>query len=270
MTLTPCCPANFSMEEPTPESSPSMSSTVAPAVMSACAWVSSVWSLAWALSILYWLEVSPAFWNASVRYGASKETYRADDAVSGRSAPIIPWPWDARPFRLVITEKSLVNDVAEMFVGVLLPLVVVVLDELGELLQAAATMPTTSTSDIPANRLNPRIRMLPSCSLFYVALGVWALRLSGPPPAEPRRSHCWCQSCVLGVRAAALPRQGKKPLVTGFERFARPPGRAFLAVTPEKPSRPVRHALAITSFTRSQASLVPGSDRSRRCATPHR
>jgi hypothetical protein len=73
-----------------------------------------------------------------------------------------------------MTEKSLVNDVAEMFDGALFPLVVVVLDEVGELLQAAATMPTTSTSDIPARRLNPRLRMLPSCSLFCPALHLWA------------------------------------------------------------------------------------------------
>src|ERR1700676_2586208 len=173
MTLTPCCWAYFSIDEPTPESRPSMSRTEAPAVMSAWAWVSSVASEPWALSILYWLEVSPAFWNAVVRYGASKDTYRAEDAVSGRSTPIIPWPADARLFRLAITEKSLVNDVAEMFDGAVLPLVVVVLDVVGELLQAAATMPTTSTSDIPANRLNPRLRMLPSCSFF-----VW-LKVSG-------------------------------------------------------------------------------------------
>ena len=142
--------------------------------------------------------------------------------MSGRSTPIIPWPDDARLFRLAITEKSLVNDVAEMFVGAVLPLVVVVLDVVGELLQAAATMPTTSTSDIPAKRLNPRLRMLPSCSLL-----VW-LKVSGlyNVPVRPRRNPVLalrCQSCLLGMRANADAPQGKKPLVIGFERFATAP-----------------------------------------------
>src|SRR5581483_11259067 len=114
MTFTPLDAALASMAAPLPESRASTNSTVAPAVMSASAWVCMVLALPCALSILNWLADSPAAWNALVRYGASKDTYRADVVVSGSSTPTIPLPWAARPFSCASAEKSAVNDEADI------------------------------------------------------------------------------------------------------------------------------------------------------------
>src|SRR5947209_16013601 len=100
------------MLAPTPELRASTSSTVAPPVISAWACVSWVLSLPWALSMVNWEEARPAFWNAWVRSGASNETYRADEAVSGRRTPMLPLPDAASPVSWDIAEKSLVNEVA--------------------------------------------------------------------------------------------------------------------------------------------------------------
>ncbi len=72
MTLTPFDAALASIAAPLPESSASTSSTAAPAVMSASAWVCIVSALPCALSILNWSADRPAASNACVRYGASK------------------------------------------------------------------------------------------------------------------------------------------------------------------------------------------------------
>src|SRR5499425_3472314 len=61
--------------------------TLAPRLMSAVASFSWVWSLPCALSIRYCAWVYPASAKASLRYGASKLTYRVDDVVSGRITP---------------------------------------------------------------------------------------------------------------------------------------------------------------------------------------
>ena len=74
MTSTPLDFALASMAAPLPESMASMSSTVAPWVMSASAWVCIVLALPWALSTLKSLAPSPAAWNALVRYGRSKDS----------------------------------------------------------------------------------------------------------------------------------------------------------------------------------------------------
>src|SRR3954453_5115264 len=112
MTLTPFDTALAAMAAPLPESSGSMIRTLAPWVMSASACVCIVAALPCALSILNC--VKPAPWNALVRYGASKETYRVDVVVSGSSTPTRPFPLVARSFSWAIAEKSLVNDVAEI------------------------------------------------------------------------------------------------------------------------------------------------------------
>src|SRR3954452_20639291 len=112
MTLTPFDTALAAMAAPLPESSGSMIRTLAPWVMSASACVCIVAALPCALSILNC--VKPAPWNALVRYGASKETYRVDVVVSGSSTPTRPFPLVARSFSWAIAEKSLVNDAAEI------------------------------------------------------------------------------------------------------------------------------------------------------------
>src|SRR5438105_7122817 len=123
------------MAAPLPESRASMSSTLAPSVMSASAWVCMVLALPWALSTLKSLVVRPAAWKAFARYGASKLTYRAEVVVSGSNTPIFPFPCAASDLSWAMAEKSLVNDVAEMdaaaaVVGVDAPVFVFVFDEL--------------------------------------------------------------------------------------------------------------------------------------------
>src|SRR3954451_3427192 len=144
MTLRPLETALASMAAPLPESRGSTMSTLAPAVMSASAWVCMVDALPWALSILNW--VKPAVWKALVRYGASKETYRADVVVSGSRTPTSPLPWVASDRSWFIAEKSLVNAVT--LIETFLPLVVEVplADFLDEPPQATSPAPTTKTT----------------------------------------------------------------------------------------------------------------------------
>src|SRR5699024_247031 len=101
-----------SIAAPLPASSGSTSSTDAPALMSASAWVCMVAALPSALSILNWSESRPVAWKAWVRYGSSYCTYRVEVVVSGRSTPISPSPWEARSVSCSMTEKSEVKDVA--------------------------------------------------------------------------------------------------------------------------------------------------------------
>ena len=97
-----------------PESSGSISSTVAPFVMSLWASVTNVESLPSA----FWTMMSeldrPAAAAAFLRSGASNSTYRVELVVSGRIAAILPLPAAASDFSAAIAEKSFVNDVAEM------------------------------------------------------------------------------------------------------------------------------------------------------------
>src|SRR5665647_158377 len=102
------------MAAPEPESSASTSSTDAPAVMSASACVCIVLALPCALSILNWVEPSPAASNAFFRYGASNVTYRAEVVVSGRRTPTMPLPCAASEVSCFIAEKSAVNASAEI------------------------------------------------------------------------------------------------------------------------------------------------------------
>src|ERR1700722_11086249 len=81
--VTPLDWASFATAMPVGLSSSSTMRTLAPALMSAVARLSSVASLPWALSILNCEPVYPASVKASFRYGAAKSTYRGDDVVSG-------------------------------------------------------------------------------------------------------------------------------------------------------------------------------------------
>jgi hypothetical protein len=74
MTLTPWALAYVSICVPTPESSGSTSSTVAPLVMSVCASVSWVVSLPRAFWTTYCDELSPAACSAFVMSGWSNST----------------------------------------------------------------------------------------------------------------------------------------------------------------------------------------------------
>src|SRR6266568_148433 len=92
MTATPCCLAYASMCAPTPESSGSTTSTLAPLVMADCASDSCVASEPSAFSMRKSELVSPAAVNACFRYGASNSTYLVDDVVSGRITATEPLP----------------------------------------------------------------------------------------------------------------------------------------------------------------------------------
>src|SRR5947208_14710862 len=92
ITLTPWDLAYDSIDAPTPESIGSTSRTLAPLVMADWAWLSWVASLPWALVTVYCDDVRPAACNALVRYGASKDVYRADVVVSGSRTPTDPLP----------------------------------------------------------------------------------------------------------------------------------------------------------------------------------
>src|SRR5579863_8951840 len=85
--MTPLDSASFATATPVGLSSSSTTRTLAPALMSAVARLSSVASLPCALSILNCELVYPASVKASFRYGASKSTYRVDDVVSGMITP---------------------------------------------------------------------------------------------------------------------------------------------------------------------------------------
>ena len=74
MTATPLALADLSMAAPLPESRASISSTLAPFVMSASAWVCIVVVLPCALSTLNWLAERPAALNACSKYGRSYDS----------------------------------------------------------------------------------------------------------------------------------------------------------------------------------------------------
>ena len=91
---------------PTPESSGSTTSTVAPLVMAVWASLNWVASLPSAFCTLYCDVVSPAFGNDSFRYGASNSTYRVDDTVSGRITATLPLPLAARGLSFAIAREA--------------------------------------------------------------------------------------------------------------------------------------------------------------------
>src|ERR1700742_429818 len=135
---------------PTPESSGSTTSTLAPLVMSDCAsdsWVASEPRAFWMMKS----ELdSPAWVNACFRYGASNSTYRVEDVVSGRITATEPLPALATDLSCAIAEKELLRSLIEIDAPLALPLEPEVaaeleagaaaeLLELLELLQPAAT-----------------------------------------------------------------------------------------------------------------------------------
>src|SRR5689334_340672 len=149
------------MAAPEPGSSGSTSSTEAPAVMSASACCCIVLVLPWALSILKSLELSPAAWNASFRYGASNSTYRAEDVVSGSRTPIMPLPLEARPFSFCISVNWTLNADALRFGTLTLP-PELPLELPPDEPQAAATVRTTPARTQPSSRLREFPIAMPS------------------------------------------------------------------------------------------------------------
>src|SRR3984885_12755391 len=107
MTGTPWALAYDSMCAPTPESSASTTSTVAPLVMAVWASLNWVASLPSAFSTVYCDDLSPAFWKDSFRYGASNSTYRVDDTGSGRITATVPLPLAARGLSVAMAENVL-------------------------------------------------------------------------------------------------------------------------------------------------------------------
>src|SRR5215469_11696536 len=114
MTATPCCLAYASMCAPTPESSGSTTSTLAPLVMSDCASLNCVESLPSAFWITTSEEDRPAVLSALDRYGASNSTYRVEVTVSGRITATRPLPAEATDLRPAIAEKLLLRSLTEM------------------------------------------------------------------------------------------------------------------------------------------------------------
>src|ERR1700735_2734292 len=107
MTGTPWALAYDSMCAPTPESSASTTSTLAPLVLAVWASLNWVASLPSAFSTVYCEDLSPAFWKDSFRYGASNTTYRVDDTVSGRITVTLPLPLAARGLSVAMAENVL-------------------------------------------------------------------------------------------------------------------------------------------------------------------
>ena len=82
---------------PTPESSGSMTRTLAPLVMADCAMLNCVASRPSAFSMVKSAVDIPAAVKACFRYGASNSTYRVEDVVSGRITVTLPLPAEVRP-----------------------------------------------------------------------------------------------------------------------------------------------------------------------------
>src|ERR1700722_784515 len=150
MTGTPWALAYDSMCAPTPESSASTTSTVAPLVMSVWASLNWVASLPSAFCTTYCDDVSPAFWKDSFRYGASNSTYRVDDTVSGRITATLPLPLEARGLSVAMAENVLsiwLSDscgTAALLLLLLLP--AEPLDELPQAAMTRAALPATAVS----------------------------------------------------------------------------------------------------------------------------
>src|ERR1700722_10791091 len=109
------------MWAPTPESSGSTTSTLAPLVMADCASDSWVASDPSAFSTTKSELASPAAVKACFRYGASNSTYRVDDTVSGRMTATEPLPADVTDLSCAIAEKELLRSPTEMEPLALLP-----------------------------------------------------------------------------------------------------------------------------------------------------
>src|ERR1700728_2129305 len=114
MTATPCDLASDSMCAPTPESSGSTTSTLAPLVMADWASLNCVASLPSASSTVRSDEDRPASVNASLRYGASNSTYRVEETVSGRITVTLPLPAAATDFRSAMALKVLLRSAMEI------------------------------------------------------------------------------------------------------------------------------------------------------------
>ena len=102
------------MCEPTPASSGSTTSTLAPLVMADWAMLNCVASLPSAFSIVTSEEDRPAVLKACFRYGASNSTYRVEETVSGRITVTLPLPAEATDLRPAIALKVLLRLLTEI------------------------------------------------------------------------------------------------------------------------------------------------------------
>src|SRR5581483_10867835 len=98
---------------PTPESSGSTISTLAPLVMAVCASLNWVESLPSAFCTVNCEVFSPALVNDSFRYGASNSTYRVDVTVSGRMTATLPLPRAASGLSVDIADSELFSWLSE-------------------------------------------------------------------------------------------------------------------------------------------------------------
>src|ERR1022692_2651178 len=108
--------------------------------------------------------------------------------------PTRPEPALASGFSFGISVKFTSNDLTLRPAGTVaddFPVVVVV-DALGVLLHAVKTMPTTTAREIPASRLNPRIRIF----ALLLSLAVFGFGFSPMPgtTARLRREGEWRRS----------------------------------------------------------------------------
>src|ERR1700689_3200619 len=99
---------------PTPESSGSTTSTLAPLVMADWAMLNWVESWPRAFSTVRSEDDRPAAVNACLRYGASNSTYRVEETVSGRITVTLPLPAAATDLSPVIAEKELFRSPIEI------------------------------------------------------------------------------------------------------------------------------------------------------------
>src|SRR5579875_393378 len=99
---------------PTPESSGSTTSTLAPLVMAVWAMLNCVESLPSAFSTVRSEAGRPAVVKACLRYGASNSTYRVEVVVSGRITVTPPLPAAATDLRPAIALKELLRSLTEI------------------------------------------------------------------------------------------------------------------------------------------------------------
>src|SRR6202012_1541909 len=114
MTATPCCLAYDSMCAPTPESSGSTTSTLAPLVMAD--WAMLNWVASWprAVSTVRLEDDRPASANACFRADASNSTSRVEETVSGRITVTLPLPAAATDLSPDMAEKVLFRSLTEI------------------------------------------------------------------------------------------------------------------------------------------------------------
>ena len=158
--------------------------------------------------------------------------------------PTRPLPAAASGFNFGISVKFTLNDLTLRSAGTVaaddFPVVVVVA-ALGLLLHAVNTMPTTTAREIPASRLNPRIRILLSCFLWSFGFAADALHARRASVGR-RRDDMASMSLVTGPSPViAIPSGCVRVAVSDYLDLP------LIATTCRDCNIPVtiRHALAI-------------------------